>query len=59
MGSLAAGALADTFGAPATVFVCGVVVAAAGAVFAAGLKGWTQAVRPVYLRQGLISGARE
>ncbi|OFZ91008.1 MAG: hypothetical protein A2V78_16435 [Betaproteobacteria bacterium RBG_16_64_18] len=59
MGSLAAGALADPFGAPATVFVCGVVVAAAGAVFAAGLKSWTRAVRPIYIRQGLIPGAPE
>jgi len=56
-GSLAAGAVADAFGALAIAFVCGVKVAASRAAFAAGLKGWMQAIRPVCVRQGLISGA--
>ena len=54
IGNFAAGALAEAIGVHRTLFSCGVVVAAAGCVFALRRKSWAQAVRPVYLRQGII-----
>lgn len=59
LGSFAAGAIAESIGAPLTITVCGILVVAAGVAFASGLKRWAQAVRPVYLRQGLISNPRD
>ena len=53
-GSLAAGALAERVGAPATLLACGAVLMVTGIVFAAGLKTWSQAVRPIYVRLGII-----
>ena len=53
-GSLPAGALAEKFGAPATLLACGAVITVAGFVFAASLKTWAQAVRPIYERLGII-----
>jgi len=54
LGNFTAGALAESIGVHWTLFSCGVVVALAGAVFALRLKSWAQAVRPVYLKQGII-----
>jgi MFS family permease len=54
IGNFAAGALAESIGVHWTLFACGVVVASAGSVFALRLRSWARAVRPVYLRQGII-----
>ena len=54
IGNFIAGALAESIGVHWTLFSCGVVVAAAGSVFALRLTSWAQAVRPVYLKQGII-----
>jgi MFS family permease len=54
IGNFAAGALAEAIGVHWTLFSCGVVVATAGCVFALRRKSWAQAVRPVYLKQGII-----
>jgi len=58
IGNFTAGALAEAIGAHWTLFGCGIVVVLAGSVFALGLKSWAQAVRPVYLRQGIIREPR-
>jgi MFS family permease len=54
IGNFIAGALAESIGVHWTLFSCGVVVAAAGSVFALRLRSWASAVRPVYLKQGII-----
>jgi MFS family permease len=54
IGNFVAGALAESIGVHRTLFSCGVVVALAGGAFAVGLKSWGRAIRPVYLRQGII-----
>jgi len=54
IGNFIAGALAESIGVHWTLFYCGIVVAAAGGVFALRLRSWAQAVRPVYLKQGII-----
>jgi hypothetical protein len=54
IGNFAAGALAEAIGVHWTLFSCGVVVVTAGCVFALRRKSWAQAVRPVYLKQGII-----
>lgn len=54
IGNFIAGALAESIGVHWTLFSCGVVVAAAGSVFALRLKSWASAVRPVYLKHGII-----
>jgi len=54
IGNFAAGALAESIGVHWTLFSCGVVVALAGGLFALRLKSWARAVRPVYLKQGII-----
>jgi MFS family permease len=53
IGNFIAGAAAERFGAPATLLACGVLVAAAGACFALGLRSWARAVRPVYSERGI------
>ena len=58
IGNFTAGALAEVIGAHWTLFCCGLVVALAGGTFALGLKSWARAVRPVYLRQGIIREPR-
>ena len=58
IGNFAAGALAEAIGAHWTLFGCGIIVVLAGSAFALGLKSWAQAVRPVYLRQGIIREPR-
>jgi MFS family permease len=57
-GSLAAGALAERIGAPSTLLACGAVLTVIGIVFAAGLQRWSQAVRPIYVRLGIIEEKR-
>lgn len=59
IGNFTAGALAEVIGAHWTLFGCGIIVVLAGGAFALGLKSWAQAVRPVYLRQGIIQEPRE
>lgn len=54
IGNFVAGALAESIGVHRTLLVCGVVVALAGGVFTLRLKSWARAVRPVYLKQGII-----
>jgi len=58
LGNFAAGALAETIGAHRTLLGCGLVVALTGGAFALGLESWARAVRPVYLRQGIIRKPR-
>jgi MFS family permease len=53
IGNFTAGALAEAIGVHWTLFACGVVVVAAGSVFALGHASWASAVRPVYLKQGI------
>jgi MFS family permease len=56
IGNFLAGAAAERVGAHATLLACGLMVIAAGTMFALGMKSWVQAVRPVYQRKGIISG---
>jgi len=58
IGNFTAGALAEVIGAHWTLFGCGLVVALAGGTFALGLRSWARAVRPVYLKQGIIRKPR-
>jgi MFS family permease len=58
IGNFLAGALADAIGAHKTLLGCGLIVVAAGCLFALGLKGWAQAVRPIYLKRGIIQEPR-
>jgi MFS family permease len=53
IGNFIAGAAAERFGAPATLLVCGILVAGTGGCFALGLSGWARAVRPVYSERGI------
>lgn len=59
IGNFACGAIAEKLGAPVTLLVCGLVVCATGIAFALGLKRWGQAVRPIYLKRGVISRMEE
>ena len=54
LGSLAAGALADTIGAPATLIAAGIACLATGAVFSIRLPALREVVRPIYVRLGII-----
>jgi hypothetical protein len=54
IGNFTAGALAEAIGVHWTLFACGAIVAAAGSVFALRHASWASAVRPVYLKQGII-----
>jgi MFS family permease len=58
IGNFTAGALAELIGAHWTLFGCGIIVVVAGGAFALGLRTWARAVRPVYLRQGIIRQPR-
>jgi len=58
IGNFTAGALAEVIGAHWTLFGCGIIVVVAGGAFALGLRTWARAVRPVYLRQGIIRQPR-
>jgi MFS family permease len=54
IGNFTAGAVAESIGVHYTLLACGAIVAVAGSVFAFRLKSWASAVRPVYLKQGII-----
>jgi len=54
LGSLAAGALADTVGAPATLIGGGIACLLTGTVFASRLPALRELVRPIYVRMGII-----
>jgi MFS family permease len=54
IGNFLAGALAEAIGAHKTLLGCGLVVVLAGGLFSLGLKSWAQAVRPIYLKRGII-----
>jgi MFS family permease len=54
IGNFTAGALAEAIGVHWTLFACGAIVVAAGSVFALRHASWASAVRPVYLKQGII-----
>ncbi len=58
IGNFTAGALAEVIGAHWTLFGCGLIVVFVGGTFASGLKSWVRAVRPVYLKQGIIRDPR-
>ena len=58
IGNFLAGALAEAIGAHWTLLGCGLIVALAGCIFALGLATWAQAVRPIYLKQGIIREPR-
>lgn len=58
IGNFIAGALAEAIGAHKTLLGCGLVVVAAGCLFALGLKSWARAVRPIYLKRGIIQEPR-
>jgi MFS family permease len=53
-GSLAGGAMADRFGAPATVLVCGCATLFGTALFARKLPELRRIVRPIYQRLGIL-----
>jgi MFS family permease len=53
-GSLAAGALAERFGAPATVATCGAATLVGVALFARKLPELRRLVRPIYQRLGIL-----
>jgi MFS family permease len=54
LGSLLAGCLAGTIGIAATFFCFGIVCVAGSLVFAALLPGLQKAVRPIYIRVGIL-----
>lgn len=54
-GSLLAGYLAGTIGAPKTVTIGGIVCLLGAAFFAFRLPKWRKMVRPIYMRMGIIS----
>ncbi|MFI5360367.1 MAG: MFS transporter [Elusimicrobiota bacterium] len=53
-GSLLAGSMAERFGAPRTLVFGGLCCLAGAAWFARGLKELRAAVRPIYLRMGIL-----
>lgn len=53
-GSLVAGFAAHSFGAPLTLVIAGAVCVAAAAMFLAQLPKLRKAVRPIYMRKGII-----
>jgi MFS family permease len=53
-GSLAAGALAERFGAPATVMACGAATLVGVALFARKLPELRRHIRPIYRRLGIL-----
>ncbi len=56
-GSLMAGAMADSFGAPVTVLISGIACLAVGIHFSKNLKIIRLAARPIYQQKGLIPEA--
>lgn len=58
-GSLAAGALADRFGAPATVLGCGAATLVGAGLFARTLPDLRRVIRPIYQRLGILPAIAE
>ena len=58
-GSLLAGVMAHRFGAPNTIFFSGLCCLAAGLAFARHLPTLRAAIRPVYIRAGIIEEAAD
>jgi MFS family permease len=54
IGNFMAGALAEVIGASRALAVCGTIAALAGGAFTLGFRSWAGAVRPVYIRRGVI-----
>jgi predicted MFS family arabinose efflux permease len=54
IGSFVGGAVSEQVGVQWTVFGCGLALACAGIWFGLGRGPWRQAVREVYVRQGVI-----
>jgi MFS family permease len=52
--NLLAGAIAEAIGVRWTMFGCGLGLTAATAWFALNLASWRAAVRPIYMKQGII-----
>ncbi len=57
LGSLLSGCLASTLGTAATFLIFGMVCVAGSLVFAALLPGLRRAVRPIYIRVGILPDA--
>lgn len=53
-GSLIAGTLASRIGAPVTIFICGLLCAAAVTAFALKLPAIRRDIRPIYRKIGII-----
>jgi len=58
IGNFMAGALAEAIGASRALAVCGTIAALAGGAFTLGFRSWAGAVRPVYVRRGVIQEPR-
>jgi MFS family permease len=58
IGNFIAGALAEAIGVHLTLLGCGLIVVVAGCLFALRLKSWARAVRPIYLKRGIIQEPR-
>jgi hypothetical protein len=54
IGNFMAGALAEAIGANRALAVCGTIAALAGSAFALGFRSWAGAVRPIYIKRGII-----
>ena len=54
IGNFIAGSVASRIGAPYTLFVLGALCTLAAASFALRLQSWREAIRPVYLRLGVV-----
>jgi MFS family permease len=62
IGNFVSGAVAERIGVHHTLLICGLIVFSGGALFAATLAGWIEAVRPIYVKQGHLQdrpGERE
>jgi MFS family permease len=57
LGSLLSGCLASTLGTTAVFLICGLACVAGSLVFAALLPGLRRAVRPIYVRVGILPAA--
>ncbi len=57
LGSLLSGCLASTLGIAAAFLICGMVCVTGSLVFAALLPGLRRAVRPIYIRVGILPEA--
>jgi MFS family permease len=58
-GSLVAGFAAHSFGAPLTLVIAGAVCVAAAGMFLAQLPELRKAVRPIYVRKGIMPDASQ